>query len=428
MKNVEIAEGGIGRRLSGTKFFLTDKPNSDQMEVWVDEDDRKLARLYATNNGTYYPEDYDAYGFSSVTVSIHGGVALPEMPKIEMPDGIEYPALIPEIEMPDGTLKPIDELFPEIAEDPLTDIGEVKMPDTVGEEGSATTGIDPEDGYTYMVDVDENGNLEVEKVPTGIQVIEPPDKTEYDLSEEIDPAGMRVALVDKDGNIVKTRENPTGIVEWSPDSEELTVPEGTAEEFAESNGATWSGKGDASGINAIMLAYTLSYHWYDTREWVGDRYEWVRHHGTFWTAGTPLGTYLDTWRDEQGKPQEAIIPASLGGGSGFAQLLVTSYDGGIWAMRTAGDNAYFDLTGYYSQGEHGNHGWSLAGGTTGRTEMNQWKRLVWEDNLTNIPVSTSQPSASVDEMKPTGTKVQATWKDYYSGKQFTSDFVIKFTD
>lgn len=251
MKNVEIAEGGIGRRLSGTKFVLTDKPNSDQMEVWVDEDDRKLTRLYATSNGTYYPEDYDAYGFSSVTVSIHGGVALPEMPKIEMPDGIEYPALIPEIEMPDGTLKPIDELFPEIAEDPLTDIGEVKMPDTVGEEGSAITGIDPEDGYTYMASVDENGNLEVEKVPTGIQVTKGPDNTEYTFGDEIDYDGMEVSLVDKDGNVVKTKEYPTGKV--PTDDPSLTKPDKTEDKETAKAKGVWHVNTDLVGFDPMFI-------------------------------------------------------------------------------------------------------------------------------------------------------------------------------
>ena len=211
MKNVEIAEGGIGRRLSGTKFVLTDKPNSDQMEVWVDEDDRKLARLYATNNGTYYPEDYDAYGFSSVTVSIHGGVANPDLPNIEMPDGTIAPVLIPEIEMPDGTTLPIDELFPDIAEDPSTDIGEIKVPDTVGEEGSSIIGIDPEDGYTYKVDVDDAGNLDIEKIPTDIKIVQAPD-SEYTFGQDIDPDDFKVELVDKDGNVVKTKEYPTGTI------------------------------------------------------------------------------------------------------------------------------------------------------------------------------------------------------------------------
>lgn len=222
MKNVEIAEGGRGRRLSGTKFILTDKPESDQMEVWVDEDDRKLARLYATSNGTYYPEEYDAYGFSSVTVSIHGGVANPDLPSIEMPDGTIVPALIPEIEMPDGTILPIDELFPEIAEDPLTDIGEVKVPDTVGEEGSSIVGIDPEDGYTYKVDVDENGNLDVEKVPTDIKIVQAPD-SEYTFGQDFDPDDFKVQLVDKDGNVVKTKEYPDGTV--PADDSSLTLPD-----------------------------------------------------------------------------------------------------------------------------------------------------------------------------------------------------------
>lgn len=260
MKNVEIVEGGIGRRLSGTKFVLTDKPNSDQMEVWVDEDDRKLERLYATQNGTYYPEDYDAYGFSSVTVSIHGGVALPEMPKIEFPDGIEYPALIPEIEMPDGTLKPIDELFPEIAEDPLTDIGEVKMPDTVGEEGSAITGIDPEDGYTYKVEVDENGNLDIEKVPTGISVTSPT-QTEYEFGQPIDYDGMEVTLVDKDGNIVKTKEYPDGKVPLDEMEDGGGLPEKTQER--DKIKGTWTVKTDVDvnivGVSTMVSAAYTTY-------------------------------------------------------------------------------------------------------------------------------------------------------------------------
>ena len=273
MKNVEIAEGGIGRRLSGTKFVLTDKPESDQMEVWVDEDDRKLARLYATNNGTYYPEDYDAYGFSSVTVSIHGGVALPEMPKIEMPDGIEYPALIPEIEMPDGTLKPIDELFPEIAEDPLTDIGEVKVPDTVGEEGSAITGIDPEDGYTYKVEVDEAGNLDIEKVPTDIQVTSPT-QTEYDFDQPIDYDGMEVSLVDKDGNVVKTKEYPTGKV--SLDDESLTKPEKTQTEAEAKAKGSWKAKAylDMSDVEVTVCSGKFTY---ESRPSTNPAAPWVSH-------------------------------------------------------------------------------------------------------------------------------------------------------
>lgn len=244
MKNVEIAEGGRGRRLSGTKFILTDKPNSDQMEVWVDEDDRKLARLYATSNGTYYPEEYEAYGFSSVTVSIHGGIANPDLPSIEMPDGTIVPALIPEIEMPDGTILPIDELFPDIP------LGDVKIPDTVGEEGSSIVGIDPEDGYTYKVDVDENGNLEVEKVPTDIKVIQDPDKKEYDFGEEINYDGMKIALVDKDGNVVKTKEYPTGTITTDDIDNPEDLPKKTQER--DKIKGTWTVKTD------LDLGYTIT--------------------------------------------------------------------------------------------------------------------------------------------------------------------------
>lgn len=247
MKNVEIAEGGIGRRLSGTKFVLTDKPNSDQMEVWVDEDDRKLARLYATSNGTYYPEDYDAYGFSSVTVSIHGGVANPDLPNIEMPDGTIVPALIPEIEMPDGTVLPIDELFPEI---PLDD---VKVPDTVGEEGSSIVGIDPEDGYTYKVDVDDNGNLDIEKVPTDIRITQAPD-TEYTFGQDFDPDDFRVELVDKDGNVVKTKEYPDGTV--PAEDANLTLPDKAPDRDEVRRKGTWTAKGylDLSGVSVTATS------------------------------------------------------------------------------------------------------------------------------------------------------------------------------
>lgn len=250
MKNVEIAEGGIGRRLSGTKFVLTDKPNSDQMEVWVDEDDRKLARLYATQNGTYYPEDYDAYGFSSVTVSIHGGMANPDLPKIEMPDGTVAPVLIPEIEMPDGTLKPIDELFPEI------ELDEVKVPDTVGEEGSAIVGIDPEDGYTYKVEVDEAGNLDVEKVPTDIKIVQAPD-SEYTFGQDFDPDDFEVQLVDKDGNVVKTKEYPDGTAPAEDAS--LTLPDKALDRDEVRRKGTWTAKGylDMSDIEVTVMNGTF---------------------------------------------------------------------------------------------------------------------------------------------------------------------------
>jgi hypothetical protein len=69
-------------------------------------------------------------------------------------------------------------------------------------------GIDPEDGYTYKVDVDEDGNLDIEEVPTGIQIIgEPKEQT---FGQPIDYSDLEVALVNKDGDIVKTKEYPTG--------------------------------------------------------------------------------------------------------------------------------------------------------------------------------------------------------------------------
>jgi hypothetical protein len=172
----------------------------------------------------------------------------------ELEDGtinLTAPVLIPEIEMPDGTLKPIDELFPEIAEDPLTDIGEVKLPDTVGEEGSSIVGIDPEDGYTYKVDVDENGNLDIEKVPTDIKITQAPD-TEYTFGQDIDPNDFEVQLVDKDGNVVKTKEYPDGTI--PADDASLTLPDKAPDRDEARRKGTWTAKGylDLSGISVRM--------------------------------------------------------------------------------------------------------------------------------------------------------------------------------
>ena len=218
MKNVEIAEGNVGRRLNGVSEILTDVQESEDLEAWVNEEDYPRKPRYASKTGWYHAKldvvNGTSYAYSTFTVSRIGEyippeftdpdgnpidpALFPEMPTIDI-DGITFPAIDPLVENELGELEPVSSLFPD------EEIEPVAVPDIVGTEGSAITGIDA-DGLTYMVGVDENGNIRKTEVPTGIKVLELPDNLEG-------TDGLKVAMVDKNGNIVKTKEYPTGIID-----------------------------------------------------------------------------------------------------------------------------------------------------------------------------------------------------------------------
>lgn len=428
MKNVVIAEGGIGRRLNGTKSIITDEPETGVMDFWVDEDDRKTKTLYITQNGRYKADvDDDVYAYSKVTVSVRGGgsggisipefpdypsfpeytdedgnpldpALFPEIPVIEIEDA-EFPALIPTIETEDGVEVPIDQLFPEIKEDPAADVGEIKIPDTEGVEGSAITGIDPEDGYTYMVEVDENGNIEIEKVPTDIRAVDGTLQGEYEYGDTIDPTGLKFELIDKDGNVVKTREYPDGIIEWKPDGE-IEIPT-TDTSDADTEDVEWGGKKNDDICNAMTITYTpVSYSRMTFDGWVEE---------THYVSGV-VGSH----------DGESV---ALGSGGGSGTFLVTLYGGKVYAMNLDGVTE-FNLFSYKDTAF--SHGWGIAATWIGATSRGIWVATPWSTSQVHAPESTILLSQG--EMKPRKAWLRSNWDNPYNGRQLPSRFGVDFID
>jgi hypothetical protein len=88
--------------------------------------------------------------------------------------------------------------------------------------------IEGADGNWYNVGVDENGNVYAQMVPSAIEVVEPPDRTEYVVGDFIRYEGIAVRLLDGNGEVFTDDRYPDGMVPFNeltfPDSEARYVP------------------------------------------------------------------------------------------------------------------------------------------------------------------------------------------------------------
>lgn len=138
-KNITIQEGGVAKQLTVDKL-KTNLVNSGTC-LWVPEDEVQLGTKTITENGTYNASSDGLAGYSQVTVNVAGGSG-----------------------------------------------------GGPGGPGSSIVGTD-EDGDESVVSVDEDGNIESDKLPSSIKVITPPTNP-YGIYQD----GQTIT---KDGMVVK---------------------------------------------------------------------------------------------------------------------------------------------------------------------------------------------------------------------------------
>lgn len=226
---------------------------------------------------------------------------------------------------------------------------------TVSVPGTSVTGKDPATGEEKQVTVNpETGEIEETVLPTEIRVTTPPTKTTYTNGETIDYSGIVVHAYSATGQDM-------GAVPFN----ELVFPVTTAH----ADGDAWT---DGQGLNAMMLYYT-PHQWFHYNS-KGE----IDQQGTNYVHGSALGTYVDA-------------PATYGSNENPGTLLVTRYNGYNYAASLTGAVA----TNMYvlTPTENWNNwsGWLHVGGSAYRaTEI--FTRAVFQDEITNIPQSTKDPT------------------------------------
>lgn len=174
--------------------------------IWMPKDDMRTGTLYATENGIYIAtkDGYDAYDKVVVRVT----------------DDSEWGEIYPDNDygrwdeetLDDYLLDPdgFDETFNDPAkwDDPSEDLDY-----TYGEDG--ITGIDPDTGNEAMVNLDENGFLNEEVLPSSISITKLPNKLTYKDGETISFSGIEVTAYTEDGNVWTNSKYPNGIIPMS---------------------------------------------------------------------------------------------------------------------------------------------------------------------------------------------------------------------
>lgn len=227
--------------------------------------------------------------------------------------------------------------------------------------GSSVTGKDPDTGEEVEVHPDpETGEIVKTVIPEEIRVTTLPTKTTYANGETIDYTGIVVHSYSSTGRDL-------GAIPFS----ELVFPVTTAQA-----GDDWT---DGHGLNAMMIYYTSHWSMADRREF------------QVFVDGSVLG------RTRVGRD------ATIGGNppgfgiNGPATILVTKYNGGIYAARITGEN---DGCTYYQwypwepvPPQYGYQGWANPAGTTYKTKLNEFTRCsVLDDVITEIPDSSVDPT------------------------------------
>lgn len=168
-QDIVIQESGVPKTLSAISRIETNLYDGGTVG-WVLDEDLDLAEKKITENGTYEASDDGAYAYSKVVVKI---------PNKEKPKK------------------------------------RGKRPSGSG---------DPND---YVVERDDNGNLKYTKLPTSINIINPPSKTVYNDNELIKKQGMLVRAYFADGGL--WGDVPNGEITLDPDRADVSKAPDTDE-------------------------------------------------------------------------------------------------------------------------------------------------------------------------------------------------------
>lgn len=209
-------------------------------------------------------------------------------------------------------------------------------------------GKDPNgSGNDVIASVDpETGEIVITPAPSYIRVTVPPDKTRYNYDDPMDYEGMVVVAYLANGEPWTSGGiYPDGVIPHS----DLILPVSTAGKSAASIETYTNGAG--------VVAWKV-------------------------VSATLLGnTYIST---QQLGVNSRGQPCSVGT-YGMATLYVTRYHGEIRHVRVAGNGNGFTLYTYY------NGAWHFSGGTTDRTQWQQWKPGAWKEYFTDVPESSVDP-------------------------------------
>ena len=225
------------------------------------------------------------------------------------------------------------------------------------------TGKDPETGENVEVHRDpETGEIVETVIASEIRVVTPPTKTTYTHGETIDYSGIVVHKYSAKGTDL-------GVVPFN----ELVFPETTAD-VQKTDG--WS---DGQGLNAKMLSYTPHYN-SSTDKRTGTTVE-----NMIVCSGDALGSYRG-------------YPASFGARIGDnmpSTVLVTRYNGQNYGAIMTGEGGASLCVDYagYEDDYYIYNGWYSVGSSSGGGKYREFGGMTWPDVLTNLPVSTVDPTS-----------------------------------
>lgn len=242
-EGIHILEGGLTIKISPVDKIKTDTTDGNGA-LWVPNSKAVTGVLHASENGIYIASEdgYEAYSEVIVRVtkdSFDGDTSFEDW-DYETPD-MDLDNWDPEtIEDFETDPEAFDDVFNN--EDEWKDIN--KPIDTKFKDDKIS-GIDPISGNPMEVGVDENGFLTEKTLPSAIKIEVPPTKTEYSEGDTIDFTGIKVFLLDANGEHFTSEEYPTGEIPFEELMFPVTIVEGSGEEGTI--------RTDGEGINVIEL-------------------------------------------------------------------------------------------------------------------------------------------------------------------------------
>lgn len=251
---------------------------------------------------------------------------------------------------------------------------------------------DPND---YSVTTDDDRNLVYTKLPTSINIINPPSKTVYNDGELVKKQGMLVKAYFADGGL--WGDVPLGEITLDPDRA-----------HASEQSEMWS---DGHGINAIRTAFS-----YGTKVTPDGANEW-----------TGVSSNISIPYDSAG--HAGICYLALNNASGAGDFYLTRFNGDIFAARITGqENTGGLITLRTLWNRSYNYFYWYGASTTGIVE-NTFTWTGFEDNIGGhyypIPESTVSPDGvSPSTLHPVGQKITAKWPRPEDGKILTDIFSI----
>lgn len=255
------------------------------------------------------------------------------------------------------------------------------------------------DGNEHIVTSDENGNLVTSDLPSSIAVVAGPTRTVYADGDAIDFAGLTVKAYKSDGTPWEASGYSGGVV---PDAEQLRpVTEADFDACSDIHYSTQNGSVDAVQVDCVETG------------------------GSWWTYltyyyGGDLG-YNDT---------AGVTGLCTMDNPGV--VLVTQYDGGLYAMRLSGVSEYLTMGGYKDGEWNMRHsgfnaqGWRAPVDAFGPVCIDSNNYSNYYD-WSGIPVSTVDPTGlSKSTLIRTGgtMKVPIKWPRPGDGRELEAWFEI----